>query len=333
MAPVTATAPGKIILLGEHAVVYGRPAIAAPVWQTVATATLTPLAPGSGCVIAAADLGETVRLQDGAADQPLALVTRLALAELGVEQEPDWQIDLHSTIPIASGLGSGAALSTALVRALFAQAGRVAEPQTISRIVYESERIYHGTPSGIDNTVIAYGTPIWFVRGQPAEAFAPPIPFTLAIADSGIRSPTKETVGDVRRGWEAQPARYEALFDAIAAIVYAGRKAIAAGDLALLGELMDEDQALLAQLGVSSDPLEHLVDCCSGCRRTGGQAERRRARRECHRFSERRVPGGGRTSLAGSGRRAGDRHHGGAGCRVGGRVRDTCEARLAPRKA
>ncbi len=258
-SPTTATAPGKIILLGEHAVVYGRPAVAAPVWQTVATAVITPLAPGSGCVIVAQDLGETVHLHEDTADQPLALVTRLALAELGITEEPDWQIDLRSTIPIASGLGSGAALSTALVRALFAQAGHVAESQTVSRIVYESERIYHGTPSGIDNTVIAYGTPIWFVRGQPAEAFVPPIPFTLAIADSGIRSPTKATVGDVRGGWEAQPARYEALFDAIAAIVHAGRKAIAAGDLALLGALMDEDHALLAQLGVSSDPLERLV--------------------------------------------------------------------------
>jgi mevalonate kinase len=259
VSPTTATAPGKIILLGEHAVVCGRPAIAAPVWQAVAMATVTSLAADSGCVIVAADLGETVRLQDGAADHPLALVARLALAELGFTQEPDWQIDLRSTIPIASGLGSGAALSTALVRALFAQVGRAAEPQTVSRIVYESERIYHGTPSGIDNTVIAYGTPIWFVRGQPAEAFAPAVSFTLAIADSGIRSPTKETVGDVRRGWEAQPSRYEALFDAIAAVVHTGRKAIAAGDLALLGEMMDEDHALLAQLGVSSDPLERLV--------------------------------------------------------------------------
>jgi mevalonate kinase len=186
-------------------------------------------------------------------------VTRLALAELGIKQEPDWQIDLRSTIPIASGLGSGAALSTALVRALFAQAGRSVEPSTVSRIVYESERIYHGTPSGIDNTVIAYGTPIWFVRGQQAEAFTPPIPFTLAIADSGIRSPTKETVGDVRRAWEAQPARCEALFDAIAALVHAARQAIAAGDLALLGQLLDEDQELLVQLGVSSAPLNHLI--------------------------------------------------------------------------
>ncbi len=178
---------------------------------------------------------------------------------------------MRSTIPIASGLGSGAALSTALVRGLFAQAGRSAEPPTVSRIVYESERIYHGTPSGIDNTVIAYGTPIWFVRGQPAEAFEPPIPFTIAIADSGIRSPTKETVGDVRRSWEAQPSRYETLFDAIAATAYAGRKAIAAGDLALLGELMDEDHALLTQLGVSANPLERLVAAARGAGALGAK--------------------------------------------------------------
>jgi mevalonate kinase len=186
-------------------------------------------------------------------------VTRLALAELEFEQEPDWQIDLHSAIPIASGLGSGAALSTALVRALFAQAGQSVEPATLSRIVYESERIYHGTPSGIDNTVIAYGTPIWFVRGREAEVFSPPIPFTLAIADSGIRSPTKETVGDVRRAWEAQPVRYEALFDAIASLVHASRRAIAAGDLILLGQLMNENQEVLGHLGVNSTRLDRLV--------------------------------------------------------------------------
>jgi mevalonate kinase len=226
---------------------------------------------GTGCVLVAHDLGETVSLREadrgrGLEDQPLALVTKLALANLGIVYDPDWRIDLRSTIPIASGLGSGAALSTALVRAIFAHAGQAADPATISRIVYESERIYHGTPSGIDNTVIAYGTPIWFVRGEPPEAFAPAVAFTLVIADSGIRSPTKETVGDVRHGWEAQPVRYEAMFDAIAAIAYAGRSALAAGDLRLLGRLMNENQEVLAQLGVSSAPLDHLVHAAQ----TGG---------------------------------------------------------------
>jgi mevalonate kinase len=255
----TATAPGKIILLGEHAVVYGRPAIAAPVWQAVATATVMSGPAGAGCAIVAHDLGARIALRDAAPDEPLALVTHLALAELGVTGEPDWQIDLRSTIPIASGLGSGAALSTALVRAVFAQLGQSADPPVVSRIVYESERIYHGTPSGIDNTVIAYGTPIWFVRGDAPLPFSPGAPFTLVIADSGIRSPTKETVGDVRRLWEANPPASEEVFDAIGEIVMAGRRAMTAADFPLLGRLMDKNHILLAGLGVSSPRLERLV--------------------------------------------------------------------------
>ena len=162
-------------------------------------------------------------------------MTRLALAELGIDDVPDWRIDLQSSIPIASGLGSGAALSTALVRAIFAHAGGPTDAEVVSRIVFESERIYHGTPSGIDNTVIAHGVPIWFVKGERPQPFTPPVRFLLAIADSGIRSPTKETVGDVRRGWQANPARFEAWFDQIAALVWQGRRAIEAGDLGRLG--------------------------------------------------------------------------------------------------
>ena len=255
----SATAPGKIILLGEHAVVYGRPAIAAPVWQTVATATLCDQPANAGCLILAHDLDQQIQLDQAGDDQPLALVTRLALAELGMDFVPDWRIDLHSGIPIASGLGSGAALSTALVRAIFAHTGGPVDPEVVSRIVFESERIYHGTPSGIDNTVIAHGVPIWFVKGERPQPFWPSVPFVLAIADSGIRSPTKETVGDVRRGWQAVPARFETWFDQIAALVRQGRSAIEAGDLDRLGALMDKDQAVLEQLGVSVAPLERMI--------------------------------------------------------------------------
>jgi mevalonate kinase len=254
-----ATAPGKIILLGEHAVVYGRPAIAAPVWQTVATATIEDRPAGSGCVIAAHDIEYRRDLGEADDGDPLALVTRLALAAAGIEATPDWQIELSSTIPIASGLGSGAALSTALVRAVLEHAGLAASTNTVSRIVFESERIYHGTPSGIDNTVIACGVPIWFVRGQNAETFRPPQPFTLVIADSGIRSPTKETVGDVRRAWEADAPRYEAYFDAIAELALQARTSITHAGWRRLGALMNENQTLLEALGVSSPLLEGLI--------------------------------------------------------------------------
>ncbi len=256
---IQATAPGKVILVGEHAVVYGRPAIAAPVWQTVATATIAAGAPGSGCTITAPDVGLSLRLADAGDDEPLAVVTRLALERLGIDRAPDWRIDLYSEIPIASGMGSGAALSTALVRAIMLGAGQEPEPAFVSDLVYESERFYHGTPSGIDNTVVAYGMPIWFVKGQPPQPFEPGRPITLAIADSGIRSPTKETVGDVRRAWSEDPARYENIFDEIGRVVLAARHALEEGDAHALGGIMDANQALLEKLDVSSPVLERLI--------------------------------------------------------------------------
>lgn len=255
----TASAPGKIILAGEHAVVYGRPAIAVPVWEVTATATVTAARPGAGCLLIAHDIGLYQPLATAAADQPLALVARLALARLGLPPNPDWRIELRSTIPIASGLGSGAALSAALVRAIYTHAGAAVTPAQVGELVFASEQHYHGTPSGIDNTVVAYGQPIWFVKGLPPLPFAPRAPLTFVIADSGISAPTKETVGDVRRGWQAQPAQYEAWFDAIAVIVTAARRAIETGDLPTLGQRLNENQQLLVQLGVSSPPLEALI--------------------------------------------------------------------------
>ncbi|MBX3012063.1 MAG: mevalonate kinase [Caldilineaceae bacterium] len=257
---ITATAPGKIILIGEHAVVYGRPAIAVPVWEKVAQATITATSPGTGCMLVAPDIARQWRLATTNDDEPLALVTRLTLAQLNATPDPDWLIEVHSQLPIASGLGSGAALSTALVRAIYAHLGQPPDPAQVSALVYESERHYHGTPSGIDNTVIAYGMPVWFIKGQPPTTFLAAQPLTLVIADSGIAAPTKETVGDVRRGWQAHPARYEAWFDEIGAIAHAARQAIEAGAQQRLGELFDQNQALLAKLAVSSPRLDHLID-------------------------------------------------------------------------
>lgn len=256
----TSTASGKIILFGEHAVVYGRPAIAAPVSQVRATATVTDGPAGKGCILFAQDIDEEIRPTQAAADHPLALVLRLALDAAGVQAEPDWRVALTSGIPIASGLGSGAAISTALVRAVLTHANQPALPETVSRLVYRSEELFHGTPSGIDNTVIAYERPVWFVKGRPPETFAVGRSFTLAIADSGIASPTKETVGDVRRAWQADPAASESIFHRIADIVHGARRAIADGNWAAIGLLMNANQQRLQELGVSSPPLEKLIE-------------------------------------------------------------------------
>jgi mevalonate kinase len=254
----TGQAPGKVILFGEHAVVYGRPALAAPVSQVMAHAQVESGAPGSGFSIDAVDLKRRFQLDDVPEGDPLAVAVRLALARLALPA-PDWRLTVRSTIPIASGLGSGAAVSAAIIRALAQAAGQDWTPEILSELVYEVEVLHHGTPSGVDNTVIAHGRPVYFVRGQAPLIFPIGRPFRLAIADSGIGSPTKITVGDVRAGWQNAPQRFETLFDGIGRIVEAARAAIAAGEPAKLGPLMDANHALLAEMGVSCPPLDRLV--------------------------------------------------------------------------
>jgi mevalonate kinase len=284
-------APGKVILFGEHAVVYGRPALAVPVAQVQAEAVVEQGAADGGLTIVAADLGETIALRSAPADHPLAAAARLTLARFGLE-DPDWRVTIRSTIPIASGMGSGAAVSAALVRALAEAAVRgqgagvrsqarkgtdqaassfQLPASDISALVYEVERLHHGTPSGIDNTVVVYGQPVCFVRGQPPQTFQIGKPFLLAIADTGIRSPTKIAVGDVRRAGEREPARFAGLFDRVATLVAAAQAAIAAGEPEKIGPLMDQNHALLQAIGVSCPELDALVAAALGAGALGAK--------------------------------------------------------------
>ncbi|MGD9100999.1 MAG: mevalonate kinase [Anaerolineae bacterium] len=257
--PASAAAPGKVILFGEHAVVYGQPAIAAPVHQVRATASVEPGAPGSGLTLAAVDLDQVVALTQAPQDDPLAAMARLTLAHLGTSP-PDATLTIHSTIPIASGMGSGTAVSTAIVRALAACLGRQLATETVSALVYEVEKLHHGTPSGIDNTVVAYGMPVYFVRGGAIETFGVGAALHLLIGDTGVASSTRVAVGDVRRAWEGDRPSYERLFAQVGEVVGRARDLIEAGGEAVrLGALMDCNHELLRLMDVSSPELEQLV--------------------------------------------------------------------------
>jgi mevalonate kinase len=258
----TGSAPGKVILCGEHAVVYGIPAIALPVTAVKAHAAVEETEE-EGLVVEAVDLGERWRI-DEQPDHPLASLARATLARAPAPASVALKVTLRSTIPIASGMGSGAALSAAFVRALARYLHLSLDPATISRLVYEAERYYHGTPSGIDNTVVIFEQPIVFQR---QEQGAPPLTeplavsgvLTLAIADTGVRCPTRITVGGVRERWLADPEGYDQLFAAIGEVVRGVRAALRDGDMRRAGELLDENQRLLAAIGVSSPELETLI--------------------------------------------------------------------------
>jgi mevalonate kinase len=269
---ISASAPGKIILFGEHAVVYRRPAIAVPVTQVQATATIEPSE--HGLIIYAADLDHSIEVDPHNSIDPLVSIVNLTLARLNYPR-PDLAITVRSSIPIASGLGSGAAVSTAIVRALAQWFGARLDDAEVNALVYEVEKLHHGTPSGIDNTVIVYQRPVYFVRGEPIQTFNVAWSFKVAIGNTGVASSTKITVGDVRKGWEIDRARYEAWFDRIGAIVQQARSVIESGAIDRLGSLMDQNQGLLRDLDVSSVELERLIFAAkqagaSGAKLVGG---------------------------------------------------------------
>jgi mevalonate kinase len=255
---VKASAPGKVILLGEHAVVYGRPAVAAPVPQIRAEAEVTR-SPRPGIWIDAPDIGLQADLDSLSAADPLAALVRNLLAGFHLEARPDLRIRIHSTIPVAAGLGSGAAVSVALTRAMAGALGFAISDDQVSAYAFEIEKLHHGTPSGIDNTVVTCGRPIFFARGEPPERLDVGSPLTFVIADTGIAASTRAAVQDVHRLRDSDIPRWEAVFDKIGALVVLARECIQIGSMTRLGPLLDQNQALLEQLGVSSAELDGLI--------------------------------------------------------------------------
>ncbi len=288
----TSRASGKIILFGEHAVVYGQPALAVPVNEVYAEAEVSNIS-RSGIWVNAPDIGLHEELSRLAPDNPLATVINSVFSTkdsplpegvgLGVRAEiatsqvraprndvDGIEIKITSTIPIASGLGSGAAVSVAIIRALSTHLGYLLDDEKVNEIAYEVEKIHHGTPSGIDNTVVTYGKPVFFAltpspsplgRGESAiEALHVAKPFTLIIADTGIPAPTKKSVSDVRKLWEENPQKINALFAAAGSIAKTARQSIEGGHPERLGSLMNENHRILREMGVSCPELDRLTE-------------------------------------------------------------------------
>ena len=262
MPIIYAKAPGKIILLGEHAVVYGQPAIAIPVNKVFATARVFPnLAADSSQVrIKAPDIQLDADLSDLPTDHPIAAAARLAIQAAQVDKPPSLTLQISSTIPNSAGMGSSAAITIAVIRALSDFLGHPLPPEKISSLAYEIEKIQHGTPSGIDNTVIAHQKPVFFSQDEPIQYLDVEQPTHWVIADTGEKTPTRETVADVRDRYTSDPNTYERIFDQIGGIAHNAQEGLIKGDINLLGRLMNENQRLLKLLGVSSNCLERLID-------------------------------------------------------------------------
>ena len=271
------SACGKVILLGEHAVVYGRSALAAPIPLAIearvvdATEGVQLLIPRWGIEQRVPPLSEHPA---GAAGILALLLARLELGERAMS------IEVFPNVPRAMGLGGSSALAVSVIRALDQHFGLGLAAEEINDYAYECEQAAHGTPSGVDNTLATYGTTMLFraASGGRRARFdelqlARPLPLVLGL--TGKESLTATTVASVASAWRRNSRRYEAVFDQIEALTRAGADAARDGELGELGELMNLCHGYLNALQVSTRELEELVDIArrngaSGAKLTGG---------------------------------------------------------------
>jgi mevalonate kinase len=256
-----ASAPAKSILFGEHAVVYGQPAIAVPLPSLRAHALVQVHENGDAgqIQVVSRDLDRQLWLHESDPGDPLAAIVRLTLDELEFQPGSPLLITIDSDIPVSAGLGSGAAVSIAIARALAAFAGAELAPSTASRLAFQIERIHHGSPSGIDNTVIAYEQPVFYVRDQALQPFSLQTPLQLVLADTGQRLGTAEAVAGVRSRREQNPDEYDLIFDQIGKLTEQAHASLLTGSHSALGPLMNRNQELLRSIGVSSSKLDRLI--------------------------------------------------------------------------
>lgn len=266
MDQASATGCGKIILLGEHSVVYGHPALAAGLPHG-ASARANP---SSETKLRVAPWGVELRPTD---DVPLARALGVLLEQAGVAGA--FTIDATVELPSGAGLGSSAALGVAVLRALDRARGVTRDADSELAISMAWERVFHGNPSGIDNAMAIAGGLAWYVRDEPLIRVHAKSPIHLVVGDSAEACSTKTTVESIARQREQNPDKINRTLEAIAAIVRNGRLALESGDQVALGQLFDMNQSLLASMLISTSTLEEMIAIAReagalGAKLTGG---------------------------------------------------------------
>ena len=265
----TGRASGKVILLGEHAVVYGHRALAGALMAGVTVEATR----GSGWLrVPAWQLA--VR-----GDDPLP-IARAYAAIRDRFQSAGWQlpeVDLaaHFELPTGAGLGSSAALSVAVVRALGQAAGRTVDLSLLLEAAQAAETVFHGRASGIDHAVAALGGLGLFTRAEGLRPIPAARPIPLVIGHTGRARDTEGRVARVAKLMAERPSETRERLAAIAILVERGAQAVGTGNFGALGAAMEENQRHLAALELSCPEIETLCHLAQeagavGAKLTGG---------------------------------------------------------------
>ena len=249
-----ARANGKVILLGEHAVVYGVPAIAAGIERGVEASAVAADS-------ASLRVGERHAIPGDGSD--LGRSFEALLQELG---GPPVAVQARLELPPGSGLGASAALGVAIARAVLSALGQAPDAARVLRATSAWEGVHHGNPSGVDAAAAANDGCIWFEKAHGPSPLPLARDLVLAIALADPPASTKLMVEGVARLRERRPAVVDKAMEGVRALVQNAKLCLEAGDLPGLGSLMNYNQMLLSGLFVSTEGIER---CCALAREAG----------------------------------------------------------------
>ncbi|TRO48509.1 mevalonate kinase [Candidatus Bathyarchaeota archaeon] len=267
---------GKVILFGEHFVVYGIPGIVSAVDSTADAEVIK-----NDKIIKVHDdrKGSKGYAEKKKFQQLESIKRMLKKMNLSLENQ-GLNIWLGGSLPGFSGLGASAASSVAIARAIAQEFHLSFSNQEINDIAYEAEKAYAGNPSGIDNTAATFGGLLWFqknLKGGPnkIESLSIEKPVEIIIGSTGIVANTKEMVKGVAKRKTRYPEKYDSIFNQAQILAQEARTAIKNFDLLEVGSLMDMNHSLLKEIKVSCKELDYLVDLAKkngafGAKLTGG---------------------------------------------------------------
>ncbi|TFF96547.1 MAG: mevalonate kinase [Promethearchaeota archaeon] len=262
MKITTASAPGKCILFGEHAVVYGVPAIACAINVR------------SRCNISYLETNH-IKLKFLSYNQIHTFENLNALKKEIPEKFRQFGLLLHllkeryktplknikisisSPLFPSAGLGSSASTIIAYIAALNDFYELSLEPQTISELAYLCEKHVHGKPSGIDNTICVFGNVIYYQEGR-FERITIPYDLKILVTYTGREHNTKEAIEKVGRFKKEHENRFTQILKEINQIVEKGKQKLIEGDLEEIGVLMNQNQAFLTELGISDPAIDEI---------------------------------------------------------------------------
>ena len=256
---------GKVILAGEHAAVYGFPAVAVGI-ERGAIARVTPL-----------DVGEsqlTIGDIEPSDDDRLARAFGVVLADFAAASPTPAlpvRVEIVTNLPAGSGLGSSAAIGVALIRAL----APLAPEAEILRRAMLWEQVFHGNPSGLDAVIATRGGCHTFERGKKGISIRVPKRAYLCVGQSGAGASTKAMVDSVAALRIRAPELAQEVFNRIGALAGELAASLRSADFRGVGRLMRDNHALLQRLSLSTPAIDAMCERARsagahGAKLTGG---------------------------------------------------------------